>query len=115
VTRQETFDIVARHLLTQNERAAHGGNCYYRLDGLKCAAGILIPDDKYREEFEDSPVLYESEREDSSSLAGEVIASEGHDLILVQKLQNIHDNHDPMGWYTKLQDLAEKENLTFNF
>lgn len=47
-TIQETFDTVARHLLTQNARSTLGGSCRYRGEcGLKCAVGCLISDEEY--------------------------------------------------------------------
>jgi hypothetical protein len=51
---QEVFDIVVNHLFTQGRPAydvAQG--CMYRApDGLRCAVGVLIPDDLYDPEFE---------------------------------------------------------------
>ena len=48
-TLQEVFDIVSKHLLKQNERSGFSDDsCSYRgPNGLKCAAGILIPDEEY--------------------------------------------------------------------
>jgi len=51
---QEVFDIVVNHLFTQG-RPAYDGNrgCMYRThDGLRCAVGVLIPDDFYDPAFE---------------------------------------------------------------
>ena len=48
---QEMFDTVAKHLFTQGRPAISPseGTCKFRTnDGLKCAAGCLIPDDLYR-------------------------------------------------------------------
>jgi hypothetical protein len=45
---QEVFDTVATHLFTQGRPATEYGRCRYRTsDGLKCAVGCLIDDDKY--------------------------------------------------------------------
>lgn len=46
---QEAFDKIATHLLTQQEKALDGGNncAYLTEEGLKCAIGCLIPEDKY--------------------------------------------------------------------
>jgi hypothetical protein len=45
---QKTFDAVLAHLRKQGKRAIDGESCMYRTeDGLKCAIGCLIPDDKY--------------------------------------------------------------------
>ena len=46
MNRQEVFDKVAIHLLTQNAKALNsGGLCVYKTpNGLRCAVGCLIPD-----------------------------------------------------------------------
>lgn len=55
MTAQEIFNIVALHLFNQqagsfDENYEH---CLYRNDdGLKCAIGCLIPDEKYSEDME---------------------------------------------------------------
>lgn len=51
---QEVFDIVVNHLFTQGRPAYDGvQGCMYRApDGLRCAVGVLIPDDLYDPEFE---------------------------------------------------------------
>jgi hypothetical protein len=58
-TLQEIFNIVSAHLLTQIKRSIKRLNssyfsaCAYRgNEGLKCAAGVLIPDDQYEPEME---------------------------------------------------------------
>jgi hypothetical protein len=51
-TSQEVFDQVAYHLLTQNLKASSGGICQYKFGKLKYAAGCLISEDEYKEEFE---------------------------------------------------------------
>jgi len=50
-TLQETFDKVARHLLTQQAKAEQpDGNCAYRGEhGRKCAVGCLISDEEYEQ------------------------------------------------------------------
>jgi hypothetical protein len=50
MTFQEMFDISAKHILAQGKpsMASSEGGCMYRTpDGLKCAFGPFIPDDKY--------------------------------------------------------------------
>jgi len=57
---QEIFDTVATHLFKQGQRAVRGqadGLCAYRGEGgLKCAVGVLIPDQLYTEMMEGSTV-----------------------------------------------------------
>jgi hypothetical protein len=46
MTKQEVFDRVVTHLLTQKKRSAsYYGSCLYKgPDGLRCAVGCLFPD-----------------------------------------------------------------------
>lgn len=48
-TTEEVFEYIRNHLLTQNRISADiDGACVYKNEqGLKCAAGCLIPDEKY--------------------------------------------------------------------
>ena len=100
---QETFDTVARHLLTQEERAVdENGQCRYRVPGtdLKCAAGFLIPDDEYDECMEGYAADITSDR--SLTLAR-------HSTSLVTDLQALHDDVEPVSWKDALSIVA------FNF
>jgi len=85
LTDQEVFDRVARHLLTQGERAYDNvrGVCMYRKGCLKCAIGCLIPDDKYSTELEGLGVDNERVRE---ALKG---ITESWDLL--GAIQDVHD------------------------
>ncbi|OYU33258.1 hypothetical protein [Novosphingobium sp. PASSN1] len=56
-TNQEIFDTCLAHLRAQGRRSVHPdlGICAYRgADNLKCAIGILIPDDKYHPGLENN-------------------------------------------------------------
>ena len=100
---QETFDRVVNHLLTQGKPAYKVSEdytgCMYRfLDDeqmLMCAAGCLIPDEKYTEKMENGIVLTEERDIDECPnccrLVTKVIGEEGYDLPLVSRLQSVHD------------------------
>lgn len=105
-TAQGVFDQVAKHLLTQNQRAmASSGMCKYRnVYGLKCAAGCLMGDDDYMETLEGA---------DWGTLAYKGIVPEAH-ANLIGRLQLIHDKGEPENWRTLLANLAEELGLTFN-
>lgn len=107
-SKQETFDRVATHLLTQNERAVDGSRCLYRMRNLKCAAGYLIPDDEYSQEYERASVASLCNRHGWSSFFG-------HDIHLVSSLQAIHDCTSPHLWRESLTALAKREGLQINF
>ena len=51
---QEIFNLVVEHLFKQGRPAYDGSQgCMYRThDGLRCAVGVLIPDDFYEPAFE---------------------------------------------------------------
>jgi len=60
MTNQEIFEKVTMHLLVQKKRSVLypedrglGANCAYRgVFDLKCAVGVLIPDEEYSSEME---------------------------------------------------------------
>lgn len=131
MTKQETFDRVAAHLLTQNRQAqaVYGDPkwapyvelaCAYRGDGgTMCAVGCLIPDDRYRPELEGGIVvpllgvagtpLYEPS--DKDMVITRLVEELGHNLYLCAALQNVHDNYPPEEWRHRLAVVAHAENL----
>lgn len=96
----------------------HRAMCAYRGNyGRKCAAGWLIPDEKYTPDLEGSSVassVDETVRLDSiegrACRLAKIILEEGHDLSLVRDLQKMHDRTHADLWSQeikdKLQDLA---------
>lgn len=101
-TEQEVFDIVSRHLITQNKKSDGGGFCAYRNpDGLKCAAGALIPDEHYNSSLEGCS-WYE--------LVAKNKVPSDHSVI-IDELQMIHDGTEPTEWEQELRTLAETFNL----
>ena len=118
-TKQETFDTVAKHLLTQNAKAEntdeYGSLCAYRAaDGKRCAAGCLIPDELYSEDMEKHYVAINfGPSEGQPTPPGKVIVELGHDLELVHALQKIHDRTvDVSTWRDQLRRLATSLGLS---
>jgi len=110
MNRQEIFDKISKHLLTQNLRSANGRRCYYRSpEGLKCALGALIPDEKYDQKLEGQ-----------SAYSVEVLKAIGlgktsrEDKDFLRKLQEIHDHSEPDEWAWRLRMFAERYNLIFS-
>ena len=108
-TAQQVFDQVAQHLLTQMQRSVNsehigGDNCMYRSGNLKCAAGCLIGDDEYKEEFEGKTWMRLRKQGDVPS----------EHLALIIELQRIHDNSPPRTWADQLKNIGVKFNLQFN-
>ena len=101
---QETFDTVAKHLLTQGQRSTDGANtCRYRgSEGRKCAAGVLIPDAVYVDDMEGF---------------GWSAVCDMHPQVpqahceLIAELQRIHDTAEPQAWPKQLRRLAYANNL----
>jgi hypothetical protein len=104
-TAQEVFNYVARHLLTQNKKAAlslHSTSCrYLTTDGLRCAAGCLIAPSEYKEEFEGNSW---------PALVRELKVPNTH-CHLIGILQVTHDNYSPKDWLTQLNCVAKRFNL----
>lgn len=110
MNKQKVFNQVVIHLITQNERAfGPRGNCVYRgKDGLRCAIGCLIPDDKYNEDMEGTPLSKKQSVQDAISLK----MSSLH-LQLLVSLQFIHDHTTPHHWETELKAIAKQNKLSF--
>lgn len=105
MTNQEVFDIVARHLLTQNEQSVNEDGCAYRGEGgLKCAVGALIPDSDYDPDWEGQAVV------DNNPICGH-LEGKGISLRLASRLQHIHDQFAVRDWRWRLMELAENEGL----
>lgn len=105
MTNQELFDKVATHLLKQGRRSVRAnGECAYRgKDGLRCAIGVLIPDDKYGRGLEGL-----------SSDAGSVMNAAGlvdENSLLAHVLQWVHDSVEPAEWRERLKIEAESFRL----
>lgn len=111
-TLQQIFDVVALHLLTQNAKSLDesGKQCMYRGEaGRKCAAGVLIPDDKYSFNLEAKSV--------SAAVVRAALGLSEYEipeLLLIQKLQNLHDNStiEPEEWPERLTELAYEQSLS---
>lgn len=109
--RQEIFDRVARHLLTQKERSVTRGRCRYRgAQGLKCAIGCLIPDELYRVDMEGKGAHTFLIR-DILTKAG--INTECMTYMLVH-LQAAHDHGLVSGWPQRLRNIAKQYNLEWS-
>jgi hypothetical protein len=113
LSQQQIFDKVSTHLLAQNKRSSFikdSGQeyCRYRQDGLMCAVGCLIPDDKYEPEMENQ--LVEAPRV-LNSLTAIVDVKDDEVIGLLVKLQEIHDNTSPPEWFEHLGSLAGRYSL----
>ena len=112
-TPQETFDTVAKHLLTQRKKSHDGFNsCLYRGPrGLKCAIGVLIPDSEYRSDFENSGIDWLFKK----GLWPEGRKRYKNQVELLCALQTIHDSLDISVWKGALKRFANLEHLEWKF
>lgn len=101
-TAQEVFNQVAIHMMTQKAKSEDHHNCLYRSYGLKCAAGCLIDDDEYSEEFE---------RKGWGRLVVNKDVPDSH-CKLIMDLQRVHDLKAPEDWRIYLIEVAEEHKLS---
>ena len=112
-TRQEVFDVIVNHLLTQNEKSMGPSEkdpsnevCkYFGPRGLKCAAGCLIDDYEYRSDLENS---------NWSGLVSSGKVPYAHQDTITA-LQCIHDSDSVKNWERCLRQYAEKNLVKFNW
>lgn len=118
LNKQEVFDKVARHLLTQNRRSIatpiyENSRCSYRGDNkTKCAIGCLIEDKFYDKDFEGATVAVAAVKR-ALEMSGIFIDS--YDYVLeigfLENLQQIHDNELVENWLKHLNRVAISYNL----
>lgn len=104
-TKQETFNKVAEHLITQWAKAeGEYGFAYHAPDGKKCAVGCLIPDEIYDPDLE-GQLAY-----DFPDTLIEAIAPDG-DRDMLRDLQQVHDNVPVFGWPAELKGISARFDL----
>lgn len=109
MTKQEVFTTVKNHLLAQNKKAEEGGICLYRgPNGTKCAIGCLITDEEY-----EKMVKHRIDRYGIWSLSRHFMIKnlEGINSNFLNRLQGIHDCHEPNKWEERLREFAIAFNL----
>jgi len=112
MNKQEIFDKVATHLLTQMEKSGHivTSSCLYRSpNGLKCAIGCLIPDELYDPEFEGKTVI-----DLPIDLLKTIGINDDH-VYLLRVLQTVHDCNQPSDWKEELRLIAKINGLEFKY
>lgn len=115
LNRQEVFNTVKDHLLTQGRKslAANGVSCMYRgLDGAMCGIGPLIKDKFYDKGLEGNGVGADVVMEALCSSMGLPDVCE-HSVFL-DDLQNVHDICDVEHWPQALQVVASDYGLDYD-
>lgn len=101
---QGVFDRVASHLMTQKARAHNGKGCsYYAPDGTKCAVGCLIAHSAYKSSLEGHRVGSHDVRE---ALRMSGVPTDSNTMIMLSRLQSLHDHWPINQWRDELRDIA---------
>ncbi len=113
LTKQQIFDKVAVHLLTQKKKSvrtkdmpSYDGpsrtSCAYRTpEGLMCAVGCLITDEEYKNNGEEISARVLARKIQRLSTEQEFLAT----------IQYLHDDNKPSKWINKLSILATAHGL----
>lgn len=123
MTRQEAFNKVYTHLLTQNSKSTNGGGtCMYRGEnGCSCAVGCLITDEEYRPWMDGLEAIPEGYNAGMKLVNTNAASLNGNGLLparlvphldLLCDLQAIHDMRDVLAWKFHLGSYAKHRGLT---
>ena len=113
--RQETLETAVRHMRKQNRKSedSQGTSKLKNSDGAMCPVGVLIPSERYSPLLEGWPVKeYDTKGNKQPTPLGDLIVELGHDLDLVEALENIHDLKPVSLWEQSFRRLARKFSLT---
>lgn len=120
MNRQEVFDTVYKHLVSQKKISAIAIDqekvCRYRTsNGDKCAIGCLIPDELYDSIIEGYEVTSKIVVDVVKKIYPDVTKQ---DLFFLKDLQNVHDTLDDNLFFhlilnDKMNEVAYKWNLHF--
>ena len=111
---QDAFDKVLKAIRKQNYQrsATKVGSCKYRgPNGLRCAAGHLIPNNLYRKSMEGKTI---NSRIINMPTIGEYFKNVNSDLL--SDLQSAHDRDLKYGennWETGMKQIAKEYNLVY--
>lgn len=104
LTKQDIFNIAANGLLKQGKKSVDGLSCLYRgPNGLKCAVGMLIPDNLYQDRFEGSSA---GESGVINALIKVGVPNTIEYANFLEHLQAVHDYPDTDDWDYELVNFA---------
>ena len=117
-SKQEIFDRVVSHLLTQGAKSMGPGalgyqnRCAYRgAYGRMCAVGCLISDEFYNPDLEGRSVNHFMVLD---ALEKSGVENAGAHSFILSDLQLTHDSHDVKQWREELRKLAFHHKLEWN-
>lgn len=111
---QEAFDKIATHLLTQDSKAMDGAGtcCYLTEEGLKCAIGCLIPEEKYDITMEGYGVI---ELRELDYWMDELQLDDVDEETMMKfytEMQETHDGFSEDEWLWRMGKIATKYGLS---
>lgn len=110
MNRQEIFNKVATHLLTQNSRSMLGDFCSYKSpEGRRCAIGALIPPGHPAETSGNSIGYQFFEAYPDLKKLWDV--QDSYDEDFLRGLQRIHDYTEVYEWSLALHNFANQHGL----
>lgn len=115
MNKQEVFNKVAVHLLTQKKQSSNNKvyGSYRGNNGLKCAIGALIDDKHYFPSMEGRSVrsmVIQQAIINSGNWPENLPGDQG--LEFFSQLQLLHDCIPPSGWEEELKVFAQQQNLS---
>lgn len=103
LTPQVAFDFIVAHLRKQGRKALQDDRCVYRAtDGAKCAAGCLIPDDKYNSLIEGIS---------ASSVCERLKLGWDRAIEVIFAMQGVHDTLEVNEWESAFCLVARRYKL----
>lgn len=97
---KEIVNVVRQHLMAQGAKSEDADMCKYRgPNGLMCAVGVLIPDDRYNKSLDYGSF--------TNLIDAALSAGLSEHIGLLGKLQNIHDSCDIGDWEARLAAILD--------
>jgi hypothetical protein len=108
MNRQQIFDTVKNHLLAQGERCVGvNDSCAYRSGSMRCAVGVLIPDEYYTSEMEGITASTIGCSRNGQGVYDYNVPEWFRDNAdFLEELQKLHDDEPVESWERKLRELA---------
>lgn len=119
MTKQQLFDKVAKHLLTQKVASKSddglGRPVFFAKDGKMCALGCLMDKKIFREKIEEYDYPHENDMCPAEVLENfEECLPEGatENGEMLERLTYIHDGYSPDEWPDRIKWFTKEENLS---
>ena len=101
------IETMATHLASQKKRAMspESSKCMYRIDGLQCAVGCLIPDELYHPSIEMgvTRIFTESDNPKLNAVSRHLkgLVPSVHEAVLLRFLESCQQYHDSNIYYSE--------------